>query len=1188
MSKGKLKKDFDSILTKEALQFVSDLHLEFNAERIRLLQERDARQLLWDAGSGGKFLMETAHIRDADWDAIVAQGWQPNKDVPLKEDMLYRPVEITGPAQDAKIMINALNSARLIDREDGEWKEGTSHFMADLEDSAGETWDALIQGQINLKQAVDGTITYFDTNQNKEYKLRDLIATLLVRPRGLHLEDKHFQVEGQNVSASLIDFGLYLFHNHKALTEKGTAPYYYIPKLQSYKEVMWWNQVLTRSEEMLGLPVGTIKVTPLLETLALTYQVEETIWALKDHIAGINAGRWDYQFDYIKKLRNHYRHVLPDRQLVTMEVTFMKAYVLNLIRACHKWGIHAMGGMSAFIPVASQLSYQTVIPGLDSKVATKVWKVLHLEGSYFDDIGNVTEKFNPDHPILDVDLSPLANEIAKSNGMTIDQVLEEITKLMKNSLHDRDLNKMAMEKVKQDKELEFIVRGHDGTWIAHPGLAIQTRKIADAAFKKQGDGKNQFSRQLTYTDVIKEIDSSAKPKNGKEFDRKEYETFMEKALIEAPKSNNPKNTKEKFEITEAGIRFNASVGIEYLAHWLRGKGAKAINNLMEDLATAEISRTQLWQWIWQAVKTDQGVRVTSQNVRQMLKEELAVLIKKHPQDEGVLNVAEQLFAISVTNENLDRFIPEFVYDFLDKIDKIISRMQEDKEPLQNPKEIQALREAWAKDPRWAGIKRNYTPHQVLMLHGEISIEYTRACHAAEKLWKLTRNGQWVRTFGFVNGNQAMQAVKAGLEAGYVSGWQTAAANNRDLSVFPDQSIYQANSVPDVVREINNALKAQEQIHHIEGTRPDIDWVVPLVADAEAGFGGTNNAFELMKSMIRAGAAGVHFEDQVAAEKKCGHLGGKVLVPTSYFIRTLNTARIAADVMKTPTILIARTDADSAQLLMSDIDPYDKALMIGSTKGLSYEEIKAFINRSEIKAAGGAKSDAAFKKGIMTFDIAEKKGLLDLTKKWKPARDPDKGYFLVHGGVEGSIRRAIAYAPYADLIWMETSHPSVAEFKEFTEGVRGYSPDGGKSHPFKDKKFAYNCSPSFNWRSKLSDKEIASFQEDLAALGAVYQFITLAGIHGLWHQSFQFARVYKDQGMKAYVEKVQEPEFASEEQGYTGDRHQREVRTGYYDKLTQFLSGGKSQTKALEGSTESDQFYEKKKKDEEPPPLAKSA
>jgi isocitrate lyase len=416
-----------------------------------------------------------------------------------------------------------------------------------------------------------------------------------------------------------------------------------------------------------------------------------------------------------------------------------------------------------------------------------------------------------------------------------------------------------------------------------------------------------------------------------------------------------------------------------------------------------------------------------------------------------------------------------------------------------------LEHQWNTDPRWKGVKRPYSAQDVAKLRGSIQVEYTLARLGAERLWWLLHNESYVPALGALTGNQAVQQVQAGLKAIYLSGWQVAADGNDAGQMYPDQSLYPADSVPNVARRINNALMRADQVHHFDG-KDGIYWMAPIVADAEAGFGGTLNAFELMKAMIEAGAACVHFEDQLSSAKKCGHLGGKVLVPTSEAIQKLVAARLAADVLGIPTLIMARTDANSAHLLTSSIDPRDREFVTGERTS--------------------------------------------------------EGFFHIRGGLDSAIARGLAYAPYADLIWCETSHPDVEEARRFAEAIHAKYPE---------KMLAYNCSPSFNWKKNLDDRTIATFQPKLAKMGYKFQFVTLAGFHALNLSMFELARGYKDSGMTAYS-RLQEKEFARETQyGYRAVKHQRFVGTGYFDALTQVIAAGTASTTALEGSTEQEQF-----------------
>ena len=415
---------------------------------------------------------------------------------------------------------------------------------------------------------------------------------------------------------------------------------------------------------------------------------------------------------------------------------------------------------------------------------------------------------------------------------------------------------------------------------------------------------------------------------------------------------------------------------------------------------------------------------------------------------------------------------------------------------------------WAPD-RWNGIHRSYSPADVARLSGSLRIEHTLAQNGARRLWELLHTQDFVPTLGTYTGAQAIQQVKAGLEAIYLSGWQVAADANSSGEMYPDQSLYPVDSVPAVVKRINKALTRADQIQTMEKADgvagPELDFFVPIIADAEAGFGGQLNAYELTKALIEAGAAAVHFEDQLASEKKCGHLGGKVLVPTRQFIRTLNAARLAADVMGVPTVIMARTDAESARLITSDIDEADRPFITGERT--------------------------------------------------------DEGFYRLKGGFEAGIARAVAYAPYADLLWCETSTPSLDDARRFAEGVH-------KVHP--GKMLAYNCSPSFNWAKHMDRAQMKTFQSELGAMGYKYQFITLAGFHNLNYTTFELARRYREDGMAAYSQ-LQEAEFAAEKLGFTGMRHQREVGTGYFDAIATVLGEGASSTTAMQESTETAQF-----------------
>ena len=421
--------------------------------------------------------------------------------------------------------------------------------------------------------------------------------------------------------------------------------------------------------------------------------------------------------------------------------------------------------------------------------------------------------------------------------------------------------------------------------------------------------------------------------------------------------------------------------------------------------------------------------------------------------------------------------------------------------LRSAKEI---RSDWEKNPRWKNVKRDYAAEDVVKLSGSVRIEYSLAKQGAEKLWDYINNNDFINALGALTGNQALQQVKAGLKAIYLSGWQVAGDANTGMQMYPDQSLYPVDSVPSVVKRINNSLRRADQVNIAEGNQP-LDFLVPIVADAEAGFGGVLNAFELMKAMIEAGAAGVHFEDQLASAKKCGHMGGKVLVPTQEAIQKLIAARLASDVLGTPTVLLARTDAEAADLMTSDIDERDRKFCTGERT--------------------------------------------------------TEGFYRVKPGIEQAISRGLAYAPYADLIWCETGVPDLKFAAKFAESLK-------KEYP--NQLLAYNCSPSFNWKKKLNDNQIGKFQKELGAMGYKFQFITLAGFHALNYSMYELAKGYNEEQMTAYV-KLQQAEFNAEKDGYTATKHQREVGTGYFDEVTQVITGGSSSVTALSGSTEEEQF-----------------
>ncbi|MDX8552742.1 malate synthase A [Tenacibaculum sp. 1B UA] len=513
--------EYKSVLTNEAKAFLIQLQEKFNTQRLQLLAEREIEQAYFDAGNYPSFPLETKEIRERDW--VCA---------PLPEDLLDRRVEITGPVE-RKMIINALNS-------------GAKTFMADFEDSNSPTIQNILNGQVNLRDAVNKTISFYNAAKDKSYELNEKVATLLVRPRGLHLNEKHLLIDGVEMSGSLVDFGLYFFHNIKTLQEQGSATYFYLPKLEHYKEARWWNDVFIFAQEYLGVPQKTIKATVLIETITASFQLDEIIHELKNHMAGLNCGRWDYIFSYIKKFRNHTNFIVPNRSQVTMSSPFMKAYSLRVIQSCHKRGVHAMGGMAAQIPV-------------------------------------------------------------KNND---------------------ELNKEAFVKVKNDKEQE-VKNGHDGTWVAHPGLVEVTMDVFDKVMP-----------------------------NANQIDKKLEDLFIsEENLVELPEGT----------ITEKGIRENINVGILYIESWLMGQGAAALYNLMEDAATAEISRTQVWQWLHKSVMLEDGRTFTEGMYKQFKKEELKKIksyVGEDRYNNGKFELAIQLFDKLILNKEFVEFLTLPAYKYL--------------------------------------------------------------------------------------------------------------------------------------------------------------------------------------------------------------------------------------------------------------------------------------------------------------------------------------------------------------------------------------------------------------------------------------------------------------------------------------------------------------------------------------------
>ncbi|MBC7711943.1 MAG: isocitrate lyase [Rhizobacter sp.] len=944
------------------LRLLTTLHRKLESRRNQLLAVRRRHQESYDQGG----IPRTEILNDES----LKTNWKVES---IPEDLKIRRVEITGPVNDTKMVINMLSRNADGSRAD--------MAMLDFEDSMYPSWDNVVDGIYNVIGATTGKLSFQKNKESKTYKLNPKdMAGLMVRVRGLHLQEINVKVDGQYVSAGLFDLAMCFYHTAKKLVKAGKTPKYYVPKIEYPMEACWWNDLFCTVQEELGFERGTLRATFLIETLPAAFNMEEILFELREHAVGMNVGRWDKIFSDIKTLKNHPSRISPDRGEINMKKFWMENYAKKLVNICHKRGAFAIGGMSAFTP-----------------------------GS------------------------------------------------------DEEIRELQKKRVMADKSNEFQL-GHDGCWVSHPyfiGPALE-------CFPK--------NNQLDFIDT----DFPAHPN-----------LMME--------GSGPR--------TLRGLRTNIQVAIAYLVGMQKGLGCVAHNFMMEDLATLEISRAQVWQWKNYAVVLDDWEVVNDDLIKDVFQKEqerfLVELLENHS-----LSDKQRLEEIHIlqkaTTEGMALFTATTLEPFLTTTSPFKESTTHIFERRSNMSDVTQMEKLWGKDSRWNGVTRDYTPAEVLKLRGSYRIEHSLARLGAENLWRLLKEESYVNALGALTGNQAVQQVRAGLKAIYLSGWQVAADANLAGEMYPDQSLYPSDSVPNVVKKINQALIRADQVESAEGniTR---EWLAPIVADAEAGFGGVLNAYELMKQMIAAGAAGVHFEDQLASEKKCGHLGGKVLVPTSEFIKKLTAARLAADVMDTPTLIIARTDAQAATLLTSDIDPADHKFLTGE-------------------------------------------------------RTPE-GFFRIRNGMDIAIARGLAYAPYADLVWCETSTPDLAEARLFAESIHA---------KFPGKMLAYNCSPSFNWKKKLDAATIASFQRELGAMGYKFQFVTLAGFHSLNFSMFSLAHQYKAHGMSAYSA-LQEQEFGAEAIGYTATKHQREVGTGYFDLVSNTVTQGLSSTNALKGSTEEEQF-----------------
>ena len=970
---GYLNRQQREIITAGSATFLRDFQRDLRQSEDEAQLNRRVRKKEINRGNLPDFREESRHIReDKSWKAAT-----------IPHDMGRRWVELTLPVSDRYMVVKGANTPNL-----------NVEFLCS-EDADPIAFNYKVNGQINARDLVAGTITA--SKKGKEIGLEKEPPHIAYRPRGLHLPEKHVLVDGKPMSGFLFDFGLYMYHNARKLLEKGRTPSFYFPKFENARDSRFGNEAVAWAQNRLDIPYGTVRVTQLIETLTAAFETHEMLWELKDHSAGLNFGRWDYLFSFIKTISEHPQFILPFKHELTMDKDFLRSVAELIVQTCHERETFAMGGMSNLIPSGTE--------GLD---------------------------------------------------------------------------RIAFEGVRADKVREAL-QGFDGAWVANPALVDIVMKV----FEEILEGRDN--------QIDKRLDVKVKREN----------------ILSSPIVIN--------QIKKEHLSHNIRDFILYMEPWLRDiaavpiKDRKTLLKKMEDLATAQISYAQLFQWNKHNVLLEGGERVSMDLISDLIEKELED-IRQDPEvgDDNYVK-GQYTLAADILEEMVDRskfvdFIPDIAYQYVEK--------HNSKPPETKAEFIARLEKDWAKNPRWAGLRRNYTAEDIWNLRGANPQEYSFANKQAKKLWNLL-NERSVTTMGVISGHEAAQLASLGFPALYIGGWYTSANKNADGETYSDLNLYNSSSVPRVVREVNNVLLQIDRNFHLKGD-DSIDWVIPMLADGDTGFGNEAHVGAHMKRMIDAGAAGVHFEDQLSEEKRCGHLADKTLIPTKQFVSKLQAASKMRDALGTETLIVARTDAESARYITSAIDDDDKQ----------------FID----------------------FD--------------KGNNGKGKGYYHLKEniGLDLAISRGRAYAEYADLIWFESSYPDIEQAEKFAAAIHEKYPG---------KMLAYNLSPSFNWDEYLTNKVLGElkltkndlndaatkervdtevirqaeeFTQRLAKAGYVFQFNTY-GLFKIQNLAvFEYAKDYKEHGQAAWV-RFERKERGFEKLGFLARKPQEWVGGKFWERLS---------------------------------------